>query len=227
MIQFMYSNVWWGIKQCIYCCTWMHSNTRCLFSVLQHLTSIAHCSEVLSQCLPEVKVCWTVRLCSDRGALGSIAPVFVPLQYIVWLPTRGRRLQSTPVQQQPNKFPPINTASEICPWLFLTVLLQWREHWSLPDRQTFISETLRQKHTVHCFFSLCGRSLNRAAAWWKLSGNFSLSNPKECDSKRPLSERKIPSLWALDWEAETSHSAEHTEGNIQLRLLKERHKPAN
>lgn len=94
--------------------------------------------------------------------------------------------------------------------------LQCREHFLLPNRQTSTSHTLRQTHTVHHFFSLCGRSLNRAAAWWKLSGNFSLGNPRECDSKGPLSERKIPPLWALQTVSNTvmPHSAEHREGNI-------------
>lgn len=55
------------------------------------------------------------------------------------------------------------------------------------------------KHTVHCFFSLCGRSLSCTAAWGKLSGNFYLNIPKECNSfKLPLSERKMSSLWALE-----------------------------
>lgn len=55
------------------------------------------------------------------------------------------------------------------------------------------------KHTVHRFFSLCGRSLSCTAARGKLSGNFYLNIPKESNSfKLLLSERKMSSLWALE-----------------------------
>lgn len=131
----------------------------------------------------------------------------------LWLPTRGEDCNLPLSNNNNNKLthvPPVNPASEIFPWLFLSVALQCWKHWSLPDSNTQYTTSSHSVGGLWIVLRPDGSSVGNSFSVISESGT----------AKGPLSERKIHSLWALDWEsAARQHRTQQSKrrGNILYR----------
>lgn len=113
------------------------------------------------------------------------------------------------------------------PQLFLSVPPQLREHWSLPDRRTSTSQTLREADSAPLLLARWEVSESCRGLMEKLSGNVCLGNPSERDGKKGLlSEGRALPLCGL-WRVSSTDPSHSAEGDKRLGLLKQRHKLAN